>query len=359
MDRRLAEAVAQHEGAVLNLHYFDGSGDDDGFDMGDFVKLAAHCDLVLGFPVDADARSVPSGLRMTEPYGHTGFVLVTPHGRAHGSLAQLPPGTRVAVTYQTIPNLYFADHPGLQADVELSDTASLQALQTGKVDAAMLWQPTVASYLAAHDLARRYDVHELNEPHARFNLVALYDEAHAAEARRFELAVAKMAASGELARTLAPYAQAGSATPDRRAGMTVNPWRHTASRTCDATRGKGNKSKGKGHLPALYTQAQADSGKQKFLDNCSRCHGRDLAGIAGPALKGPNFASPSMHFTVGDIFTIVSQNMPATQPGSLPQQDYVEIMAFLLQQNGYPAGSTPLTYEAAKQSKANFVYHGD
>ena len=50
----------------------------------------------------------------------------------------------------------------------------------------------------------------------------------------------------------------------------------------------------------------------------------------GRRLKGPNFASKASNFTVSDIFTIVSQNMPASNPGSLEQDDYVDIMAFLL-----------------------------
>lgn len=51
--------------------------------------------------------------------------------------------------------------------------------------------------------------------------------------------------------------------------------------------------------------------------------------------------------------------MPATGPGSLPHDDYVEIMAFLLQRNGYPAGSEVLTFDEAKQSKVKLVYRGE
>jgi hypothetical protein len=36
----------------------------------------------------------------------------------------------------------------------------------------------------------------------------------------------------------------------------------------------------------------------------------------------------------------------------------VEIMAFLLQQNGYPAGSEVLGFDEAMQSKVDFIYHG-
>jgi hypothetical protein len=51
--------------------------------------------------------------------------------------------------------------------------------------------------------------------------------------------------------------------------------------------------------------------------------------------------------------------MPAATPGSLPDDLYVEIMAFILQQNGYPAGSTELTYDAADKSNVPMRYYGD
>ncbi len=47
-----------------------------------------------------------------------------------------------------------------------------------------------------------------------------------------------------------------------------------------------------------------------------------------------------------------------TRTSSLTHKDYVEIMAFLLQQNGYPAGSTALTFEEAKESKVQLIYRG-
>jgi polar amino acid transport system substrate-binding protein len=52
---------------------------------------------------------------------------------------------------------------------------------------------------------------------------------------------------------------------------------------------------------------------------------RHLRSIA----QGAEFASEKADFSVSDVFTIVSQNMPATNPGSLEHDDYVEIMAYL------------------------------
>jgi mono/diheme cytochrome c family protein len=108
----------------------------------------------------------------------------------------------------------------------------------------------------------------------------------------------------------------------------------------------------------LYTDAQASTGHIKYLGNCAMCHGPKLTGRAGPALKGPNFANAKSAFSVSDIFNIVAQNMPASNPGSLDQGDYVQIMAYLLQQNGYPAGSKALDFNGASTSKVPLIYRG-
>ena len=50
--------------------------------------------------------------------------------------------------------------------------------------------------------------------------------------------------------------------------------------------------------------------------------------------------------------------MPAMAPGSLPKETYVEIMAYLLQQNGYPDGKKPLNFNAADASDVPLIYAG-
>jgi mono/diheme cytochrome c family protein len=351
MDAGIAHAVAAQQGRALHVHEFDGSGGDEGFDLQEFNRLARDsCSLVLGFPIDADAHATPPGLQATTPYGHTGFVLVTAPGSKANTLDQLPRHSGVAVTYQTTPNLYFADHPNVQADVHLTDDDAIEALEQHTVRAAMLWQPTVVHYLAGRHEQDRFRYHELLEPHARFNLVALYDSGHAAAAQAFEQSIAALAGAGELGKLLAPYAGTGAVRPvDRgRSAMLKRPGHGKLDRRCGSTAAP----------PALYTAQQADDGKAKYLDNCAQCHGPTLAGRAGPALKGSNFASPKAGFHIGDIFTIVSQNMPATEPGSLAHDDYVQIMAYLLQQNGYPAGGKALTFEEANASKLPLIYRG-
>ena len=120
--------------------------------------------------------------------------------------------------------------------------------------------------------------------------------------------------------------------------------------------------KNPGPAPALYTKEQAKKGLLGYLQNCASCHGPALdgqpGGYSGPALKGAEFADPSYDFHVSDIFNFVAKLMPSATPGSLPPDLYVAIMAFILQQNGYPAGSRELTYDEAMTSSVPIRYYG-
>ncbi len=109
---------------------------------------------------------------------------------------------------------------------------------------------------------------------------------------------------------------------------------------------------------ALFTAAQARAGRALFEQKCAMCHGRHLQGLSGPALKGPLFASRKAGYTVRDIFLFLSVNMPAYAPGSLGAEQYVNVMSFLLQQNGFPAGRVALTAQAAATSTVALLYHG-
>ncbi len=342
-DQKVAEAVAHRENVQLAVEHFTSSDDDDGVSPKEFRKLiGSKCKLVLGFPVDATKGSspgLPPDLMTTTAYGETGFVFVVPQGSTAKRLADLPDNTDVAVTYETAPNTYFLDHKNVSPDVHTSDKETLETVASGKVKAAMVWGPTLQAYLKSTPDAK-LSAYPLDEPHARYQVVALYGEDGTADAARFQKAVADLGGSSALDKTIASDGEGGGTTTVQPPAPSSAPGPHA-----DA-----------GGLPALYTEAQAKQGAQKFSDNCEQCHGAHLEGRAGPALKGPNFASKASNFTVSDIFTIVSQNMPASNPGSLEHDDYVQIMAFLLQQNGYPAGSTALTFDGAGASKVALVY---
>jgi mono/diheme cytochrome c family protein len=92
-----------------------------------------------------------------------------------------------------------------------------------------------------------------------------------------------------------------------------------------------------------YTQDQATRGHQLFNNFCAQCHRPDLTGAAGPALVGDAFLKKWSNKPIGDLFTFEHTNMPATNPGSLPEDTVWTITAYILQKNGFPAGPVALS----------------
>jgi mono/diheme cytochrome c family protein len=105
--------------------------------------------------------------------------------------------------------------------------------------------------------------------------------------------------------------------------------------------------------PALYTAAQATAGATAYAQSCAMCHGVNLEGGGGPALVGAGFTPAGT--TIGSVFTVLSQQMPASVPGSLTHAQYEDIMAYVLQKNGYPAGSTAISYDKATSDTTPLV----
>ncbi len=103
-----------------------------------------------------------------------------------------------------------------------------------------------------------------------------------------------------------------------------------------------------GAKPALYTDAQANAGATVYAQTCAACHGSQLEGVAAPALKGAPFGdmSNAQSLTVDTLLDVIVNTMPQSDPGSLKAEDYAAVTAYILQQNGYPAGARPLTKNA-------------
>lgn len=110
-----------------------------------------------------------------------------------------------------------------------------------------------------------------------------------------------------------------------------------------------------GSPPALYTAAQATAGAAVYAQNCAMCHAADLKGGAGPALIGQGFAAPGAGATIGSVFSMIAQQMPATAPGSLTPAQDANVMAYILQLNGYPAGPAALAYKDSMASAVPLV----
>ena len=91
-----------------------------------------------------------------------------------------------------------------------------------------------------------------------------------------------------------------------------------------------------------YTEAQAMQGGRAFAEECAKCHGNNLAGVArNPALRGDAFLQDFEN--AWELFDFIRTKMPFPHPGELDEQTYLDITAFILRQNGFPAGDQPLT----------------
>ena len=101
--------------------------------------------------------------------------------------------------------------------------------------------------------------------------------------------------------------------------------------------------------PALYTDAQAQAGAAIYSQACAACHGQQLEGVAAPALKGSAFGemANAQGLTADALLDVISNTMPQSDPGSLKPEEYNAVTAYILQQNGYPAGSAALAKGAA------------
>jgi S-disulfanyl-L-cysteine oxidoreductase SoxD len=94
----------------------------------------------------------------------------------------------------------------------------------------------------------------------------------------------------------------------------------------------------------FFSEAQAARGQALFDEHCPACHGAQLQGAAAVALTGPTFQAhwADGQHTVDDLFYIVRTQMPYTEPGKLSRQQYIDIIAYVLKVNSFPAGDREL-----------------
>jgi quinoprotein glucose dehydrogenase len=102
----------------------------------------------------------------------------------------------------------------------------------------------------------------------------------------------------------------------------------------------------------VYSSAQAERGRAAYAQSCAPCHADDLRGKStAPSLVEESFTFLWADMTVGDLFERTRMRMPSDRPNSLAAETYADIIAFIAQKNGFPAGSVDLgtDVEALKQ----------
>jgi mono/diheme cytochrome c family protein len=89
-----------------------------------------------------------------------------------------------------------------------------------------------------------------------------------------------------------------------------------------------------------YNEAQAQEGMRSFTLSCGGCH----AGTAMVGVFATNYAD------AGAFYNRISATMPADAPASLPPQVYANIVAYMMQLNGFTAGGEALAPDPAALS---------
>jgi quinoprotein glucose dehydrogenase len=99
----------------------------------------------------------------------------------------------------------------------------------------------------------------------------------------------------------------------------------------------------------VYSAEQAARGRAVYDTHCAECHMADLAGheYAG-ALAGYGFQLKWQDAPLADLLGRM-RGMPLGRPGSLTPQEYLDILAYVLQKNTYPEGPEELTAAAVSR----------
>ena len=100
----------------------------------------------------------------------------------------------------------------------------------------------------------------------------------------------------------------------------------------------------------VYTKVQADNAKAQFDKICADCHPFTVAGKKKPKdrpLGEEPFFEEWEGRPVSELITNIHLTMPNDGSATLTEAEATDLAAYILQQNGYPAGKKPLTKTTA------------
>src|SRR5690606_975845 len=92
----------------------------------------------------------------------------------------------------------------------------------------------------------------------------------------------------------------------------------------------------------VFTASQADRGEQVFQNVCSGCHSTS-------EWTDPAFLQMWSGVPLRDFCTQIHDTMPMDAPGSLSDQEYTDVIAYMFELNNLPVGSSELPTDEAGQ----------
>jgi alcohol dehydrogenase (cytochrome c) len=91
-----------------------------------------------------------------------------------------------------------------------------------------------------------------------------------------------------------------------------------------------------------FTSDQVQRGRTVYDANCGSCHGPSLADGEAPSLIGRQFKSRWTQQSPAALRDYIRRRMPPGLVGTLSNDQYTQLVALLLKENGYQAGDVPL-----------------
>ena len=99
----------------------------------------------------------------------------------------------------------------------------------------------------------------------------------------------------------------------------------------------------------VFTEAQAGRGRQVYAGACGLCHGRRLNGApddpdmrSTPPLARARFLREWDGRSLATLLAYTRLTMPEDNPGSLTEQEYVDVIAYMLSVGGMPVAEAEL-----------------
>ena len=104
-------------------------------------------------------------------------------------------------------------------------------------------------------------------------------------------------------------------------------------------------------IPVSFTELQVAQGKAAYEHNCMDCHGSamDNGEFGGAPLRGSYFRNRWGSGSVANLYAYTRSKMPPDRPGALSDKVYADVVAYILQRNGYEAGAKELPADPAAQ----------
>lgn len=91
---------------------------------------------------------------------------------------------------------------------------------------------------------------------------------------------------------------------------------------------------------AVFSDVQADRGRDSFRALCTECH-------YSSEFSDAQFQFKWSRRSAGNLYQMISNEMPESAPGSLTDQEYVDLVSYILRMNGFEPGQSELMADRA------------